>query len=211
MASTSSGGISGIGLAVIAAGAVMVYSGIQNRGLIESLRYLAMGEAIPAGPQSVTQVQPSGYAGTGAGYVTAGLSGGNQSLVSLAASYKGHPYIFGGGHGTVCPSGGMDCSGYVSCVLNRAGLLRGTLNTDGLAKWGVAVPYDQRQPGDILVWIGGPGGGHTGIVIDSSRMWHNPCTGCGGVQIGTYGRTRTGRQTLVRRAKSASQPRLVQV
>lgn len=209
MASTSSGGISGIGLAVIAAGAVMAYSGIQNRSLVESLRFLAMGEAIPAGPQKTT---PIGYAGGGAGYVTAGnLTGGNSAIVSTAATYKGRPYLFGGGHGTVCPSGGMDCSGYVSCVLNKLGLMRGTLTTDGFAKWGIGVAFDQRQPGDLVVWQGGPGGGHMGIVIDATRMWHSPCTGCGGVQIGTYGRIRTGRVTLVRRAKGATQPRTVQV
>lgn len=207
MASTS-GGISGIGLAVIAAGAVMVYSGIKNQGLIDSLRYLAMGEAIPDGPQTVT---PIGTPTTGAGYVTAGLTGGNSAIVQMAASYKGHPYWFGGGHGTVCPRGGMDCSGYVSCVLNRLGLMRGTKNTDGFAKFGVGVPFEQRQPGDLVVWLGGPGGGHIGIVIDGSRMWHNPCTGCGGVQIGTYGKTRGGRITLVRRVTSAPQPRAVQV
>lgn len=207
MASTNSG-ISGVGLAVIATGAVMVYSGIKNRGLIESLRYLAMGEAIPEGPQTVT---PIGMPTTGAGYVSAGLSGGNSAIVNMAASYKGHPYVFGGGHGTVCPRGGMDCSGYVSCVLNKLGLMRGTLTTDGFAKWGVSVPFDQRQPGDLVVWQGGPGGGHIGIVIDGSRMWHNPCTGCGGVQVAKYGRTRSGRITLVRRSKSVGQPRTVQV
>jgi cell wall-associated NlpC family hydrolase len=205
---STSGGISGIGLAVIAAGAVMVYSGIKNQGLIDSLRYLAAGEAIPEGPQKTT---PIGVPTTGAGYVTPGLTGGNTAIVNMAASYKGRTYTFGGGHKTVCPTGGMDCSGYVSCVLNRLGLMRGTLNTDGFARWGLSVPFEQRQPGDLVVWQGGPGGGHIGIVIDGSRMWHNPCTGCGGVQIGTYGRTRTGRITLVRRAKSASQPRTVQV
>ncbi len=199
MASTNSGGISGMGLAVIAAGAVMVYSGIQNQGLIKSLRALAMGEPIPAGPQNITPISVTGISNSG--YVTGGGTGGNQAIVNMAASYKGRSYTFGGGHGTVCPSGGMDCSGYVSCVLNRVGLMRGTLATGGLAKWGVNVPFAQRQPGDIVVWNGGPGGGHTGIVLDSSRMWHSPCTGCGGVQIGTYGSTRTGRVTIVRRAK----------
>lgn len=208
MASTS-GGISGIGLAVIAAGAVAVYAGIQNRGLVESLRFLAMGQPIPAGPQKTTPISFTG--GTGS-VTTAGLAGGgNTSIVSIAASFKGRPYVFGGGHRTVCPSGGLDCSGFVSCVLNKAGVLKGTLTTDGLKNWGVAVPFAQRQPGDVLVWIGGPGGGHTGIVINGETMWHTPCTGCGGVQTGRYAITRTGRPTLVRRAKAAQQPRLIQV
>lgn len=205
MASTNSG-ISGIGLAVAAAGAIMIYSGIQNRSLIDSLRSLAMGEAITPGPQNVSTISPT----TGA-ISNPGAVGGNSSIVSTAASYKGHPYVFGGGHGTVCPSGGMDCSGYVSCVLNKLGLMRGTLNTDGFAKWGDGVSYAQRQAGDLVVWRGGPGGGHIGIVINGTTMWHNPCTGCGGVQIGKYGSSRSGRPTIVRRAKGATQPRTVQV
>jgi cell wall-associated NlpC family hydrolase len=205
---STSGGISGVGLAVIAGGAVLVWSGIQNRGLVESFRYLAQGKPIPAGVQKVTTV-PASFTGAGGA-----LSGsGNSGIVSIAATYKGHPYIYSGGHKTVCPSGGMDCSGFVSCVLNKAGLLKGTLNTDSFARWGVGVPFAQRQSGDLVIWKGGPGGGHMGIVIDATTMWHNPCTGCGGVQIGRYGSTRTGRQTIVRRAKSAStpQPRPIQV
>lgn len=199
MASTGNG-ISGVGLAAIVFGAIAVYAGVQNRSMVESLRYLAMGQAIPAGPQKQTSVT---------GISTAGLGGGDGNVVAIAATYKGRPYVFGGGHGKVCPPGGLDCSGYVSCVLNRAGLLNGTLTTDGLAKWGSAVPFDQRRPGDVLVWIGGPGGGHCGIVVNGETMWHSPCTGCGGVQIGRYGTTRSGRTTLVRRASAA--PRTVSV
>lgn len=206
MASTN-GGISGIGLAVIAAGAVAVYSGIQNRGLVESLRFLAMGQPIPAGPQKTS---PVSYGDDGS-ITTAGLGGGNADIVSIAASFKGRPYVFGGGHRSVCPSGGLDCSGYVSCVLNKAGLMKGTKTTDGFAVWGIGVPFDQRQPGDLVIWRGGPGGGHMGIVINGDTMWHTPCTGCGGVQIGRYAKTRTGRVTIVRRAKATSTPRLVQV
>lgn len=191
---STNGGISGLGVAVIAGGAILVWSGIQNRGLVESLRYLAEGKPIPAGEQKTTPVSFSPSSGG-----TAQIGGGNSSVVSIAASMKGHPYTFGGGHGKVCPSGGMDCSGFVSCVLNKAGLMKGTLNTDGFAKFGTGVPFEQRQPGDLVVWKGGPGGGHIGIVIDGSKMWHNPCTGCGGVQIGSYGKTRTGRVTIVRR------------
>ena len=201
MASTGKTGISGIGLAIVAAGAVLIYSGVQNRKLMESLRYLAMGKAIPPGEQISS---PVNYTGTGA-VVPAGLSGGNNAIVNMAASYKGRTYTFGGGHRSFCPSGGLDCSGYVSCVLHRLGLLNGgPLTTDGFAKWGSSVPFANRQPGDIVVWNGGPGGGHMGIVINATTMWHNPCTGCGGVQIGKYGPTRSGRVTIVRRASGAS-------
>ena len=200
MASTS--GINGVGVALAAAGVVLVWSSIQNKPLMEALRELAMGKAPTPGPQKTTPISYQGSTGGDGGGTSVGLGGGNSSIVSIAAGYKGRSYVFGGGHGTVCPSGGMDCSGYVSCVLNKAGVMRGTLNTDGLAKWGTGVPFAQRQPGDVLVWVGGAGGGHCGIVETGDTMWHSPCTGCGGVQRGKYGKTRTGRVTLVRRAKS---------
>jgi cell wall-associated NlpC family hydrolase len=195
---STSKGISGLAVAALAFGAIFIWAGVENQGLINSLRYLAMGQAIPKGEQKQLKYNPTRGPLEPDGQVT---GGGNQNVVSIAASYKGHPYVFGGGHGTVCPSGGMDCSGYVSCVLNKAGLMKGTLTTDGFARWGIGVPFDQRQPGDIVVWTGGPGGGHMGIIADGKTMWHSPCTGCGGVQKASYGKTRTMRPSNVRRAR----------
>lgn len=188
------GGVSGPGLAIAAAGAVLVWSGIQNRGLVESLRALAMGQPITPGPQTATQL--TGGVGVAAGAVGSARAG---AILAAAAALKGRPYLFGGGHRKLCASA-LDCSGYVSCVLSKVGALKGgALTTEGLARWGAAVPFASRAPGDVLVWRGGPGGGHTGIVINATTMWHTPCTGCGGVQVGKYAATRTGRPTLVRR------------
>lgn len=187
------GGVSGPGLAIAAAGLVMVWSGVMNRTLVESIRALAMGQAITPGPQ--TQATVAGAVGAAVG------SARGASVLVVAASMKGTPYTFGGGHGATPCARSLDCSGYVSCVLAKVGTLKGRpLTTEGLARWGIGVPFAQRAPGDVLVWRGGPGGGHCGIVLDGTRMWHTPCTGCGGVQIGSYGATRSGRPTLVRRA-----------
>lgn len=187
------GGVSGPALAVAAAGVVLIWSGIQNTPLVESLRSLALGQAIAPGPQHVADV--------GAAQAVAGGTARGATVVALAATYKGRPYLFGGGHGSTPCAPAMDCSGYVSCVLARAGALKGRpLTTEGFARWGVSVPYGSRAPGDLVIWRGGPGGGHMGIVINGTTMWHNPCTGCGGVQVGRYGATRGGRPTLVRRA-----------
>ena len=196
MASTK--GISGIAVAVLGIGAVLVWSGINNQDVLTSFRALAMGKPIPTGPQVKSEVKP--LPGTSDPIPRDG--GGGSSIISLAATYKGHPYVFGGGHRDVCPQGGMDCSGFVSCVLNKAGLMKGTLTTGGFMNWGSSVPFEQRQPGDIAVWHTG-GAGHMGIIIDNDTMWHTPCTGCGGVQIGKYGRIREGRTINVRRPKTA--------
>lgn len=199
MASTDSG-ISGTAVTIAAVGALLVWSGINNTKVAKSLIEILAG----FGPVAGEQKKSAPPANTGGGYVpsTGSSGGGNQRIVSIAASYKGHPYVFGGGHGTVCPDGPMDCSGFVSCVLNKAGLMKGTLTTDGFSRWGVKVDFADRKPGDIVVWRGGSGGGHMGIIIDDNTMWHNPCTGCGGVQEASYGPTRTGRTTIVRRARN---------
>lgn len=194
MASTSSG-ISGTAITVITVGALLVWAGINNANATDSLVWILAGRTPPKGEQKTTTIN------SGGGSVATSGSGGNNRVVEIAASYKGHPYVFGGGHGKVCPSGGMDCSGFASCVLNKAGLMNGTLTTDGFARWGISVPFANRRAGDIVVWIGGPGNGHMGIVIDDTTMWHNDCTGCGGVKVGSYGSSRTGRTTIVRRAR----------
>lgn len=193
MASTSKG-ISGVAIAAIGFAGVLIWSGINNQDLLTSFRALAMGKPIPAGVQKKTEFKDPSRIGDA-------IPKGSSAIVDIAASYKGHPYVFGGGHGTVCPKGGMDCSGFVSCVMNRAGKMKGTLTTQGFQHWGDPVLFEDRMPGDIVVWIGGAGNGHMGIVIDDDTMWHNSCAGCGGVSIGKYGASRDGRITIVRRAK----------
>jgi len=198
VASTSNG-ISGTAVAIAAFGALLIWSGINNSKVASNLLEIVVGFGPVKGEQKTTS-PPSR---SGGGYVPSTGSGdGNQSIVNIAASYKGHPYVFGGGHGSVCPSGGMDCSGYASCVLNKAGVMKGTLTTDGFSRWGIGINFADRKPGDIVVWRGGSGGGHMGIIIDDKTMWHNPCTGCGGVQKASYGSTRSGRPTIVRRARN---------
>lgn len=202
MTSSSGTQINSVGIGVVAAGLVIAWAGLRNQSIITALRDLATGQAPTPNPKSPFQpidfTAGSGSPGGGPGSVP---SGGGGPILEIAASLKGQRYCFGGGHGKACSGSCSDCSGYVSCVLNRAGMMRGTMNTDGLARFGVNVPFSQRKPGDILVWRGGPGGGHCGIAIDGSTMWHNACTGCGGVQKGRYGSTRTGRTTIVRRPK----------
>ena len=198
MASTTNG-VSGTAITITVVGALLVWSGINNTEIAKTFVEILSG----FGPTKGEQKAAPPPSNTGGGYVpSTGSGGGNQSVVTIAASYKGHPYVFGGGHGKVCPSGPMDCSGFASCVLNKAGLMTGTLTTDGFARWGVGVNFADRKPGDIVVWRGGSGGGHMGIIIDDKTMWHNPCTGCGGVQKASYGPTRTGRTTIVRRARN---------
>lgn len=189
--------MNGVALGISAAGGLLVWAGVQNQTIITSLKYLFKGQAPPAGTQ-----ESHPYQGTG----NETYSADGNKIIAAAQRYKGRCYVFGGGHGGSC-SGCLDCSGYVSCVLKDVGAMASgkSLTTDGFMRWSGAfdVPFAQRQPGDLIIWEGGPGGGHMGIVVSSNRMINNPCTGCGGVQYSSYGKTRTGRISHIRRVGSS--------
>jgi cell wall-associated NlpC family hydrolase len=175
-------GVSGVAVGVLAAGSVLIWAGVRGTSVLKATQDLVQGKS----PAHEPQTTPIGLpADTTSSELKVGSASGSQ-IVQIAASMKGQPYCFGGGHSSFCASC-SDCSGYVSCVLHKAGVLNGSpLDTGGLASWGKSVAFADRQPGDVVVWNGGPGGGHCGIVIDATTMWNSPCTGCGGVQIGTY-------------------------
>lgn len=73
----------------------------------------------------------------------------------------GKPYKYGGGHRSIWDSG-YDCSGSVSYVLNRAGLLRGTMPSSGF------LNYGKKGEGDwITVYTKR---GHVFIVVAGLRL-----------------------------------------
>jgi hypothetical protein len=83
----------------------------------------------------------------------------------------GMPYKYGGGHRRFHDSG-YDCSGTVSYVLNRAGLLRGSMPSNGFRRYGKAGEGDwitlYAKNGHVFLVVAGlrldTGGGkrHTG-------------------------------------------------
>lgn len=173
--------ISGTGLAAGTIGLVFLWGAVKGESISGVIRELISGKT-PTG----TNEKPINLSVADLGATTA-TGAATGAILSIAASYKGEPYQFGGGHGSTPAAKGSptDCSGYVSQVLNAIGAMHGTMTTSGLAKIGVGVPYAQRQPGDIIVWENGATG-HCGIIIDQSHFWNNPCTACGGVQISSY-------------------------
>jgi cell wall-associated NlpC family hydrolase len=79
-------------------------------------------------------VGPDGLAIAPAGappQVAALIAAGNQ-IAKL-------PYKYGGGHGDFVDTA-YDCSGSVSFALHAAGVLDATLDSSGLARWGVSGP-----------------------------------------------------------------------
>lgn len=162
-------------------------------------------QANPKPPFQPVSLQISGGAAApgGSGVQPAGLSGGNSAVLTMAQQVANSAagranYCWGGGHtSSPCSARCFDCSGYVSCVLNRLGVLHGSMTTTGFLGWSGAttVPYAQRQPGDLYV-----SATHIGIIADSSRMWNAACTACGSVKLSSY----VGRRGYtVRRVKGA--------
>lgn len=192
--------INGAGIAIAAAGIVLTWAGFNNVSPVQAFKDLAMGKAPQPNPK--VPFQPVAFSGGGTAGSPGVPSAGGGSIVGMAEQVARSPagranYCWSGGHGkNPCSAKCFDCSGYVSCVLNRLGLLKGSMTTTGFLGWkgAVTVPFSQRQPGDLLVTAK-----HIGIVLDDHRMWNAACTSCGAVKISPYGSKYT-----VRRVKGAS-------
>ncbi len=74
---------------------------------------------------------------------------------------QGKPYVYGGGHARLCDNG-YDCSGSVSYVLNRSGLMRGSMASQGFRKFGAGGQGDW-----ITVYAKD---GHAFIVVAGLRL-----------------------------------------
>ena len=103
-------------------------------------------------PDGATIVPPSNYTG----------------VVSIALGFQGVPYVWGG----ASPSG-FDCSGLVMYSYAQVGV---SLPHSSYAMWnyGVSVPRDQLEPGDILFF---DGLGHVGLYIGGGLYVDAPHTG----------------------------------
>lgn len=175
---TRTGGVSGLAVALATAGGVLVYSGIRNASVPETLRAVLQQrqpatlptgslssvatplDQLPAVSQGIGPVPQQGFGPTGAG------------IVAAARRYLGVPYRWGG----ASPSG-FDCSGLVTWVLHHDLGLSLPSNTHTVTGqflvWAGAVTHaGPPQPGDLVCWAG-----HIGIAVDGSRMIHAPHAG----------------------------------
>ena len=97
------------------------------------------------------------------------IGGGHPEAASIALQYLGIPYMWGG----ASPDTGFDCSGLVMYVFAQLGV---QLPHFAAAQYGygVAVPRDQLQPGDLVFF---DGLSHVGIYIGNGQVVHAPHTG----------------------------------
>ena len=95
-----------------------------------------------------------------------------QSIVNLALSFRGVPYVYGGN----TPSG-FDCSGLVQYVYKNAvgiSLPRVTTQQENM---GSEVSLNSLQIGDILFWGSKGNSYHNAIYIGNNQFVHAPTTG----------------------------------
>jgi cell wall-associated NlpC family hydrolase len=97
------------------------------------------------------------------------LGAGHPEAAVIALRYLGVPYQWGG----ASPATGFDCSGLVMYVYAQLGI---ELPHQAAAQYGygVAVPRDQLQPGDLVFY---DGLSHVGIYIGNGDIVHAPHTG----------------------------------
>ncbi len=143
----------------------------------------------PFTPGSVSSLDPS----------LVGVS--HSSIVDQGMKHlMQHPYVYGGGHGGFnCRNGApLDCSSFVSCVLHELGLLNTVMASGGFLVWkgGTLIPWDQRLPGDLVVWTTH----HIGIVqTDTHYISHGHGQG---PHIDSYGRFHNGTPGQIVRVKN---------
>lgn len=92
-----------------------------------------------------------------------------SGVVAIAMRYLGIPYRWGG----ASPETGFDCSGFIMYVFAQVGV---SLPHHAASQYGygVPVPKDQLQPGDLVFF---DGLGHNGIYIGGGQFIHSPHTG----------------------------------
>jgi cell wall-associated NlpC family hydrolase len=98
-----------------------------------------------------------------------------QPAVDLAAQFLGVPYVWGGSS----PSG-FDCSGLIYYVYGQLGYKLYRVADDQIKKNGIAIPYENLAPGDLVAFSSSPGGSyasHIGMYVGDGMMIHAPHTG----------------------------------
>jgi cell wall-associated NlpC family hydrolase len=127
---------------------------------------IAAAQAAQAAAVSSTVVGASASTPEGASVVPSSAVG--SQVVSIAMSYLGVPYVWGGS-----TPGGFDCSGLVMYAFAQIGISL-PHSSYAQANMGSYVPYDQLQPGDLVFF---DGDGHVGMYIGGGEYVNAPYTG----------------------------------
>jgi len=179
--------ISGLAVTMTAGGLVLIYSGLRNATVADTIRSLIKGQPVPSlgsaidaarsavmkGSRSIAGPTITGGKGTDVLGTSAGGSATGNAVADDARKYLGAPYVFGA-HGP----NEFDCSGLVTWVLHHDFGLDLPDNTHTVTGqfyvWtgAVTVPKDQCQAGDLVCWAS-----HIGIATGPKTMINAPQPG----------------------------------
>ena len=115
-----------------------------------------------------------------------------MSIASLAASFKGAPYVYGG----TSPHG-WDCSGFTQYVYQHSGIANIPRTSEQQWAWVQKVSKANLQPGD-LVFAQFPGDnaspGHVGIYLGGGNVIsaQDPAAGTGISSLASWGNAVVG-------------------
>ncbi len=90
-----------------------------------------------------------------------------ESIVSLAESMLGKPYVFGG-----TTSSGVDCAGLVTYCYAQVGISVANGSNTIYKSYGVSVPRSDLKPGDVICYDYGGWCGHVAIYIGDGQVIH---------------------------------------
>lgn len=189
-------GLSLPGLVLMAGGLVLGYSGLNDPvgGPVGVVKDVLTGKTPTPGTQTVT---PAGSLGAAAGAAAAGAAraagaaptGSRAAIISVARSYLGVRYSFGG-----MSRKGVDCSGLVLVAYRDGAGIKLPHRATLQAARGHRIDRSQVQPGDLVAW-GVPGNyphcalaldgnsvivaPHTGTVVQIQKLWEKKVPGFG--------------------------------
>lgn len=154
-------------------GAVQDYGGVppyaETQHYVKIIRQYEQEMSAPGG-EGAFQADPNGPLG--------------EQIVAAAMSYRGQPYVWGGGdingpttgvpHPQNPGGAGLDCSGLTTVAIYKAsgGKITPPRTAEAQLGWTTPVSLDSVQPGDLLF-----SPGHVAIAVNSTTMIEAPTFG----------------------------------
>lgn len=152
----TSGGISGVGIAALAGGGLLMYAGFRGVSPLEAVRNVASGKPAPveSNPTQLSggNAEPASFGGAS-----------NSALVNAVNKYASDKYS----QARRWQEGYSDCSSFVGKGLKDMGIKPpGASTTANYLTWSgmVTIPRSQARAGDIAV-----SSSHMAVFIDNDR------------------------------------------
>lgn len=138
----------------------------SQNGLSSDIIYIGQTLKLSTSSDSMSSVsKPS--SGSTTAQTTIGNPQFTSSMISIAKSMIGTKYVWGGSSAS-----GVDCSGFIYYVLNKAGYSIGRYSAQGYYDRSYYV--NTPQPGDLIFFSGTykPGISHLGIYLGNNEFIH---------------------------------------